>query len=73
MVIGDVRSCRDEVVEDPTRRVEVECVVDLWLGRRSFELNFLSLQVLEGVLRSLRWKWLRWIASSRCCHTSGEG
>ena len=38
----------------PTRRVEAECVVDLWLGERSMELNFLNLQVLEVVLRSLR-------------------
>ena len=70
---GDVRSCRDEVVDDATGRVEVEFVVDLWLGGRSMEFNFLNLQVLEGVLRSLRWKWLGWIASNRCCHTSGEG
>jgi hypothetical protein len=72
-VVGGARSCVGQLLEGLTRQGEVEYVVDRRLGRRSFTLIFFSLQVLEGVLRRLRWKWLRWIASNRCYHTSGEG
>ena len=71
--VGDARSCVDQLLEGLTRQGEVENLVDHRLGRRSFTLNFLSLQVLEGVLRSLRWNSLRWIVNSWCCHTSGQG